>query len=526
MAENWWEEAPVVDGEWWAEAPAFEPERNPDGTYGQPPEGYIANPQTGQMTGRDLMVNNAQTSRAKSMATGAARGLSFGGADEIMGGINAVIPTGGTMGERYAYGREYQRAQEEAARRDNPIATGVSEVAGALAVPVGTISQAGSLPVRMGKSAAQGAGLGAVYGALTGEDTQDRLEGVQSGAAWGAGIGAAVPAIGGAIEKATSGRRVDRAAKQLAKGAPSSDDLRTLGQQQYQQVDDLGVQIKPEAFERNRQQIVDYLRKNTGFDELPGPGSLTPKTGRVMQIMGNASDEMASAQGANPGLPFKSLDQMRRQAGAAAGNVTEKADQQAGMGVIQGLDDFVQRLTDDDVLAGDVQQLPSLITKARETWSRMSKSQKIDDAMEAAENYRWGFSNGIKYQFKKILNNPKLARGFSDAEKRAMQRVVKGSIPEKALEFAGSGLTSIGGILGGTLGMASGGIPALAAGAAVSAGSMGARRAADSVARKNAEIARALISSGKAANMPAQLELKSRPLIEQLMRQGTVAATQ
>jgi len=394
-----------------------------------------------------------------------------------------------------------------------------------VAVPGGAIAQGASLPARMAASGAATGAMGGVYGFMEGEGLQDRAQEAQDAAKFGTAIGAAIPVAGAAVNAVGGRMAANRMAKQLAKGAETTDDMMRRGMAEYKAVDDLGVQIKPEAFDDARGRIIEALRSGTGFDELPGPGSLTPKTARVMQIMQKSADDMAGSN-ANPALPFRSLDQMRRQAGAAAGNVMEKSDQQAGMKVIEGLDEFVRNLTDDDVIAGDAKKLPGLIDKARKTWATMSKSQKIDDAMDAAENYRYGFSNGIKWQFKKILNSPKMSRGFSDAERRAMQRVVNGTFPEKTLELLGSGLTQVGGLVGAGLGMAGGGLPAVAGGLALTGGSMLGRKGADAVARKNAEIARALIASGKAANLPAKIDTKVAPIVEQLMRRGTAVAVQ
>ena len=37
------------------------PQRNPDGTYGEPPEGYITDTRTGGMTSRELMAQREPT---------------------------------------------------------------------------------------------------------------------------------------------------------------------------------------------------------------------------------------------------------------------------------------------------------------------------------------------------------------------------------------------------------------------------------------------------------------------------------
>jgi hypothetical protein len=312
-------------------------------------------------------------------------------------------------------------------------------------------------------------------------------------------------------------RMTARAIKAGAKNAPSSDELRAMGNALYQQVDDAGVQIAPQAFDRARGGILDDLRANTGFDELPGPGSLTPYAARASQIMGEASARM----GADPtaALPFKALDQMRRQAGAAAGTVTNKTDQQAGMRIIEGLDDFVKNLGPGDVVAGDIAALNQAIPKARETWSRMSKSQMIDSAIEAGGNYTSGASSGIRQQFQNILLNKKLAARFTEGERAAMRRVVNGSIPEQLLNLASGGMGQIAQTFGGG---AAGGIPGAFAGAGAAAGT---RRLAEGVTRRKAETVRGLVANAGLQNLP-QASTALRDLMEQRLRLGTAASIQ
>lgn len=439
--------------------------------------------------------------------------------DEASAAGAAALPGGMGYDERLAY----ERQQEKLLEQNNPGLALGSEVGGAVLgalLPggaIGTLARGASLPARIGASAAAGAGMGATYGAMEGEGLQDRLRGAQVGGALGGVGGAVVPLAGAGVQKVADSIAGRRAMSQAARGAPSQAQQRAIGESLYQQVDDAGVQIKPQAFDRARLDILDALRNRTGFDELPGPGSLTPKTARVAQIMGQSSDAMASDPTA--ALPFKSLDQMRRQAGAAAGNVTERADQQAGMTVIEGLDDFVSRLGPDDVVAGDVDALKTAIPKARDVWSRMKKSQLIDDAMEQEGNYLSGGASAVRNRVASILRNEKLSRGFTEAEKKALQRVVSGSLPQQLLNYLGSGLGMMGQM---GVGFAAHGLPGAMVGAGLAAGS---RKASEAVTRRNAELARAIVANGRLDKLPVATD-SARKIAEALLRRGAAGAAQ
>lgn len=440
--------------------------------------------------------------------------------DEANALLAGAIPGGRNYEERLAFDRQ----QEEILERDNPALAFGSEVGGSVVgalLPFGTAGTlsrgAGMLP-RIGASAAAGAGMGGTYGFMEGEGVDDRARGAQTGAVLGGAVGALAPAIGGGVQRLAQSQANRRAIANAARGAPTSAELRAAGNQAYRAVDDAGVQIRPESFNRARQDIVEALRANTGFDELPGPGSLTPGSARTVQIMGEASERMA--QEPTAALPFRSLDQIRRQAGGAAANFSNPTDQKAATEIISQLDDFVTRLGPDDAIAGDVEALKTALPRAREVWGQMSRSQMLDDAMEQSENYLSGGSSAIRNQFARILRNDKLSRGFSDAEKAAMQRVTKGTMPEQILNLLGGGLGQLAQM---GAGFNIGGFPGAAAGMGTAALS---RRASEAVTRRNAEIARALVAGGKMRGGLPALSDAPRRITEELMRRTAAVGPQ
>lgn len=391
-----------------------------------------------------------------------------------------------------------------------------------MAAPLGALGAVGKgagMLKRMGASAAATGAMSGTYGFMEGDGGADaRVEDAISAGKWGAGIGAAIPGVGAGVQKVANAMTRNKGIRQAIKGAPSADEIAAEGNRLYQQVDDAGVQVKPEAFDRTRQKIVDTLRNETGFDELPGPGSLTPKSARTMKIMGEATGQMA--QEPTAALPFRSIDQMRRQAGAAAGDVANQTDQRAGMKIIEGLDEFVRNVGPDDVVEGDIEALQTALPKARDTWARMKKSQLVEDAIGQQGNYLSGDASAIRNRFASILRSEKLSRGFDEAEKAAMRRVVSGTIPQQIMNYMGSGLGMMGQM---GIGASIGGFPGAVVGTMTGAG---ARKVANTMTERQAEVARALIASGKAASVPTQASPAIQKITERLLRQGTAAAVQ
>lgn len=441
------------------------------------------------------------------------QGMTFGFGDEIVAGGASLVG-----GQPYEAELARERARLERGRDANPATAIAAEIGGAIALPLGGLKSTGKLGVDVLRGAATGAGLSGVYGFGASEGgAENRTRDAIASAIFGGALGGAIPLVGAGVQKIRQGRANNAAVKAAAKGAPTTDELRAAGNAAYKAVDDAGVQIRPEAFDRARTTILDDLRANTGFDELPGPGSLTPNASRVNEIMGQASNRMAAEPTA--ALPFKALDQMRRQAGVAAGNKINPTDQAAGMAIINGLDDMIAKLGPDDVVAGDVAALQSAIPKARETWATMSKSQKIDDAIEAGGDYLSGASSGIRNQLKNLLRNPKASRGFSEAEKAAIRKVINGSTPEQLLNLAGGGLGQMATAIGGG---AAGGFPGFLLGTAAAAGT---RKLAEKVTTGKAETLRAMIANGGIQSFP-QISTAPRDIIERLMQRGTAAGLQ
>ena len=181
------------------------PQRNPDGTYGQPPEGMVTDPRTGQMTERVLMANaeqNTGVNIGESALLGVGEGTTFGGSDEMMGALRAALPGQGTAKQKYEFGREHARALSDASRAENPWTHGIGEAVGA-----GATALSYGLPALAGRglmgSIVAGAGVGGVegltYGALSGEG------GAENRAKNAAKYGTAGLALGGAVPLVTAG---------------------------------------------------------------------------------------------------------------------------------------------------------------------------------------------------------------------------------------------------------------------------------------------------------------------------------
>jgi hypothetical protein len=214
---------------------AQQPVPNADGTYGEAPEGMVMNPTTGQMTSRELLKGNMETSTGGAAGRGAMAGLTFNLDDEAQA-------AGAYMrgGEDLALFRlEQARAQQELDQDQHGAASMAGQIGGALVPAIG------SAPLAVGKgllgTVGRGMGIGAVEGAAFGAGSGEGLGGRIDNAAWGGaiggGVGAAAPAImsaaksvvapaWGALTSQPSKTKVSRAlAETLRQSGRSADDV-------------------------------------------------------------------------------------------------------------------------------------------------------------------------------------------------------------------------------------------------------------------------------------------------------------
>lgn len=415
---------------------------------------------------------------------------------------------------------EFYRRQQEQLREEAPRLALVSEIGGAMILPGANLARAGGLARRAATSAAVGAGGGATYGFMEGEGGLDpRIKNAQTVGTIGGVIGGAIPVVGRAAQKAIGAVQGNRAVANAAQDAPSTEALRAQGDAAYRAVDDAGVQVTPQAWQRLTQEITDTAQ-GMGMDLTPGNPN-TPRAAYNVNRAGQMVDEMAAQAPNNPGLPFRSIDQYRRSLNTAAGDFTNKQEQAIATAMIQRIDDFVANLSPGDTLTGDAAALKGALTTARELWGRMRRSELLDQAAENAENYVSGPASGLRNQFGSILRNKKLARQFSDAEKAAMRRVVNGTFPERLMHLMGGGMgqhfsSLMGAVTGAATAGPVGGIAGFVGAQGVNAA---ARNVSENIATRNAQRARDAVASGQLRQ--AQIVPDStREQIEQLLRRA------
>lgn len=371
---------------------------NPDGTYGQPPEGMVFDENRQTWTSRELMANNMQPSRGRATVDGGLQGVTLGGFDELAGAVGGDFE------------RERARARLDASRRDYPGTTLAAEVGGAVSLPAPVIAQGASLPMRMAQGAGIGGAFGGTYGALSADEGQ-RGAGAQQGLAFGAVAGAALPAAIEGVRQGVGAVRTGRAVRDAGRTGPTTQELRQQAGRLYDQARDRGVVVRQDSFDDFATGLANRI-KAEGADPDVTSGAYA------------AVRRLEAARGRDVSL--RDIDTLRRVAGNAATSNNPSDRRLAGM-MLEGIDDYVHRLVDGDLAGGSAQGLSTELRQARQIWGQMRNSELIEQAIQRAGDQASGFENGLRIQFRQILRNRKVMQRLSDGEQEAIRAVVRGT---------------------------------------------------------------------------------------------------
>jgi hypothetical protein len=437
--------------------------------------------------------------------TGIANAVSFGLADELVAGATAPIEaliSGRSLSDAYSHNLARERAVEAVQSEAQPIASTVGEIAGGLGAG-GALQRAGvsalnvarpTLGQMAGRGALEGAAYGAAYGFGEGEGGfEERARSAVNSASLGAAGGALAGAVGAKI-----------AGKQARAAVPTTDDIKGAAQAAYAQADQAGLVVSPTSFGARVNDITTEVTRE-GLDRTLHPKA-TAALGRL---------RAATAQP----LSLQEIDTLRRVVGGAAKSI-EPDERRIASIIVGRMDDYLANLKPADVVAGNAKEAANAIVKARSLWSRMRKSEMLEEALEKAERRAastgsgGNIDNAIRQNVRAILDNPKKARGFTKDEREALEKVVRGGPVQNVMRLVGK-LSPEGNGLMAALNIGAVAMnPMMAAGTATG---FAAKKIADRATPANLEKASALIRSGGVSAMK-ELSPKAQAFLEMMLR--------
>lgn len=185
-------------------------------------------------------------------------------------------------------------------------------------------------------------------------------------------------------------------------------------------------------------------------------------------------------------LDASDLHKIRRTIGIATESA-EPDEARIARVLRDNFDDFVENLPGTDKWK-----------EARATYVRARKAETVEEMLRRADNAASGLENGLRIEARKLLNNPRRIRNFTQVEKNALKAVVDGDFTTNTLRKIGkigSGTGSQTSTLGLLAGIGAGGILGGPVGsiAAPVAGQLASKRAERNTMRA-ASILRALVT--------------------------------
>lgn len=266
----------------------------------------------------------------------------------------------------------------------------------------------------------------------------------------------------------------------IAKTAPSAEDLATKSNQLFKQAKESNVELDAKDFSNTMKGVGSDLR-GEGYDPR-----LYPKLDVAFSELQNAK------------MPkdFNELKTLRKFIQGAQKSVDPEEKRLATM-LKDRFDDYVLNIPESSVKGGSKEGLKAW-KEARDTYSKMSKSEIFTDMLEIAELEKTQFSasgaeNSLSKQLRQLAKNERKMRLFTKEEQAAIKQVAKGSTTQNVLRLFGkfAPTSSVNTILPLLATSVSGPI-----GLGLTAGSLGARYGATKMRKSDVENLAALMRAG------------------------------
>lgn len=278
----------------------------------------------------------------------------------------------------------------------------------------------GTLPLKIGANVLSSAG-GEAAGQAT-EGTQ--YEGSARIAGALAGGAAGVKAFGPSAPKAA---------------IPTQQELRAAADQGYNAARNSGVELNPKGFADFAAKNQQDLTVGPKYAFTGGENGTAPKTLALL-------DELQNTPAGAIQTPAN-IDTIRRRISDIAGETKEfkpTSDAKAAMVLKRQLDNYLENLPENSVVAGNPANYVQAIKQANGNYAAASRLGKVDARVDQAENsanrqIAGSLDNRIKSRVGSLLDNPKSLRGFSPEEVAQVQKVNDGTLTSNILRQLGRG---------------------------------------------------------------------------------------
>lgn len=216
---------------------------------------------------------------------------------------------------------------------------------------------------------------------------------------------------------------------------PTVADLKDAARASYKSPEVEAVRINPQSTANLAAQIESDLAKQ-GFRPKPNQGAPVFEEVRgLVPPQGVGAVSVADIDSARKALGV--IAKERDLTGAPTANAS------AARAAIDHINDYLPNLKQADVLAGDAAKAAGILDEARSNWGAAKRAEAVDlqltraDRQAAKSGSGSNIENSMRQKIATLLDNPKRTVGFSDAEKAAMESIVRGTPMRNVMRKAG-----------------------------------------------------------------------------------------
>ena len=223
-------------------------------------------------------------------------------------------------------------------------------------------------------------------------------------------------AVTGGLASLAGGRAAMRGQEALSK-TPSTEALYKEARGLYRSIDNAGVEVSSTAYDR-------LLTNMTARLQLEG---YTDQAAIRSQL-----SKMGLFQGQNRSI--SSLDTTRSDISKTLLKSSDENVRRLGRVMADEIDDFISTATPADVTnAARLPQVQTDLIRARELWSKVSRSEQVEELVRRAKLSEQPFDTALRSEFRTLAKNERRFNRFTPEERQFILRVVEGGSVAKAM---------------------------------------------------------------------------------------------
>jgi hypothetical protein len=207
--------------------------------------------------------------------------------------------------------------------------------------------------------------------------------------------------------------------------AVSEDAMGRIAQERYDALDQMGFRFKTPEFVADMKNVTANLRAE-GY---------TPKA--YPKIAG-AIEELTSSTQPKDWTELQALRKIIR----GAQKSIDPEEKRLGSILLDRFDNYLMKVDQTKVDSGDTKVMSKTWIEARDSYSKMKKSEIFTDMLEeakldATKYTQSGAENSMAAQLRQLAKNDKRMAMFTPDERDAIRKAAEGDVPQKLLRFFG-----------------------------------------------------------------------------------------